>query len=255
MTAISTSAVTAESVSVPGAGHRIWTVSRLHFANRFTMLTLPWMVIGFVFLVNMVIWISIFAATGERLTGTEWSGSTAYIFIYFAVAAVQAMSLTFRFALGMSATRRDYYLGTVAAFAIQGLLFTAVCTLLSYVEDWTNGYGMNAHMFSNIYFGTGPLWQRLFATFGAFMVCFALGALAGSVFVRWRANGLYALGAIVVLLGAGFVAVATLTGSWPAVGQWFLQVRAIGVVAWLLIPATVSAVIGFYVLRKAPARA
>jgi hypothetical protein len=255
MTAISTPAALAETAAVPGAAHRLWTVTKLHFTNRFSMIALPWMIIGFVWLVNMVIWISIFFSTGEQLTGTEWSGSTMYIYVYFGIAAVQAMNLTFRFAVGMSATRRDYYLGTFAAFALQGLLFTAVCTLLSYVEDWTGGYGMNAHMFSNVYFGAGPLWQRLFVTFAAFMVCFTLGALAGSVFVRWRANGLYALGAVVVLLIVGFVAATTLTASWPAVADWFLQVRAVGFVAWMLIPAVLSAVIGFFVLRKAPARA
>ncbi|QDZ16509.1 hypothetical protein [Humibacter ginsenosidimutans] len=255
MTAVSTTAALADSAPIPGAGHRIWTITRLHFANRFSMMALPWMILGFVWLVNMVIWISIFAATHEQLEGTEWSGATMYIFVYFAIAAVQAMNLTFRFAVGMSATRRDYYLGTVLAFVLQGLFFAVACTLLSYVEDWTHGYGMSAHMFSNVYFGTGPVWERLFATFAAFMVCFTLGALAGSVYVRWRANGLYTLGAIVVLILAGLIAAATLTSSWPAVGQWFLQVRAVGVVAWLLIPAAVSLVLGYFVLRKAPSRA
>jgi hypothetical protein len=254
MTAISTPATLTEAGTVPSTARRIWNVTRLHFANRFSMIALPWIIIGFVFLVSMVIWISIFAATREQLTGTQWSGATTYIFVYFGIAAVQAMNLTFRFAMGMSATRRDYYLGTVLAFVLQGLLFTAVCTLLSYVEDWTNGYGMNAHMFSNVYMGSGPLWERVFTTFAGFLFCFGLGALAGSVYVRWRANGLYTLGAIVVLLGVGFVAVATLTGSWPAVGAWFLQVRAVGVVAWLLIPMVVSVVVGFFVLRKAPSR-
>jgi hypothetical protein len=255
MTAISASGAVADTSAVPGSWQRIWNVVRLQFANRFSMIALPWIIIGLVFLVNLVIWISIFVSTHEQLEDTKWSGSTFYIFVYFGIAAVQAMNLTFRFALGMSATRRDYYLGTVVAFALQGLLFTAVCTLLSYVEDWTNGFGMSAHMFSNTYFGSGPLWERLFSSFGAFMVFFALGALAGSVFVRWRANGLYALGGIVALGAAASVAAATLSGSWPAIGQWFLEMRAVGVVAWLLIPAAISAVIGFFVLRKAPARA
>ncbi|GAB3612346.1 hypothetical protein [Humibacter ginsengisoli] len=255
MTAISSPASLADAVAVPSKGQRVWNVTRLHFANTFSMIALPWLIIAFVWLVNMVIWVSIYASTHEQLTGTQWSGATMYIFVYFGIAAVQAMNLTFRFAMGMSATRRDYYLGTWLAFALQGLLFTAVCTLVSYIENWTNGYGMNAHMFSNVYMGSGPLWERVFTTFGAFMFCFALGALAGSVYVRWRANGLYALGAIVALLVVGFVAITTLTASWPAVGGWFVQVRAVGVVAWLLIPMAVSGLIGFFVLRKAPSRA
>jgi hypothetical protein len=255
MTAISATTAMADELAVPGTAKRIWNIVRLQYANRFSMLALPWIIIGFVFLVNMIIWISIYASTHEQLTGTQWSGATAYIYVYIGIAAVQAMNLTFRFALGLSATRRDYYLGTSLAFIIQAALFTIVLTVLSYVEDWTHGYGINAHMFSNVYFGTGPLWERLFSTFGAFLFCFFLGAIAGSVFVRWQANGLYALGAIVALIIAAAVATATLTGSWPAVGMWFLDVRAIGVVAWLLIPTAVAAVVGFFVLRRATARA
>ncbi len=247
-------AVSPDRSGTPDAGRRVWNIVRLQFANRFTMLVLPWIIVGFIFLVNLAIWISIYASTREPLDDTQWSGATAYLYVYFGVAAVQAMNLTFRFALGMTATRRDYYLGTVLAFAIQGALLTLVCTVLSYAEDWTHGYGMNAHMFSNVYVGAGPLWQRLFASFGLFLFCFALGALAGSVFVRWRANGLYVLGALVVLIVAAFVVTATLTGSWEAVGRSFLQLGAVGVIAWALVPASIAGVVGYLVLRRAPSR-
>jgi hypothetical protein len=254
MTAVTAADSLTDRRSIPGTGARIWNVVRVHYANRFTMFALPWIVFGFIFVVNLVIWISIFASTHEQLTGTQWSGATFYIYVYFAVAAVQAMNLTFRFALGLSVTRRDYYLGTVLAFLIQGAILTLLCTILSYIEDWTNGYGMGAHMFSNMYFGTGSLGVRLFSCFGAFLFCFALGALSGSVFVRWRANGLYALGAIVAVLAVAFIAITTLTDSWPSVGAWFLQVRAVGVIAWFLIPTVIAGVAGFFVLRKAAAR-
>ncbi|GAB3608636.1 hypothetical protein GCM10027414_07610 [Humibacter ginsengiterrae] len=255
MTVISSPAALVDGAAVPSAGRRVWNVTRLHFANRFSMIALPWMVLGFIYLVNIVIWISIFSATGKPLEGTQWSGSTFYFYVYFGVVAVQAMNLTFRFAMGLSATRRDYFLGTLLAFVILGAMITIVCTVLSYVEEWTHGFGMNGHMFSNVYFGSGPLWQRLFTCFGAFLFCFALGSIAGSVFVRWRVNGLYLLGAIVAVLSVAFVATATLAGSWPAVGQWFLQMRTVGVVAWSLIPTVIAGVAGYFVLRKAPSRA
>lgn len=254
MTAITTTSALAQTPVRAGTARRIWNVVRLQFANRFGMLVLPWLIFGFIWLVNMVIWIAIFASTHEQLTGTQYSGATFYIYVYFAILAVQAMNLTFRFALGLSATRRDYYLGTVLAFVLQGLLLTAICTVLSYIEDWTNGYGMGAHMFSNVYFGSGPLWQRLFACFGAFLFCFTLGALSGSVFVRWRANGLYTLGAFVVVIAVAFIATVTLTNSWSGVWAWFAQVGPVGFVGWLMIPAAIAGVLGFFVLRKAAAR-
>jgi hypothetical protein len=242
------------SRAVPGAWSRVWNIVRLHYTNRFNMVALPWLILLFVFVVNLVIWWSIFVSTHEPLDGTQWSGGTAYILIYISIASVQAMNLTFRFALGLGATRRDYFLGTAIAFLLLGAAFTVVFTLMSYVEQWTDGYGMNAHLFSSVYFGQGPLWQRLFSVFGACIFCFFCGALAGAVFVRWRANGLFAAGALLGALIAAFCVIATLTQSWSTIGEWLLQVKVVGVVAWLMIPSAAAAVAGYFILRKAPSR-
>ena len=251
-----TTALLEASTTAPGAFARIWNVVRLHYTNRWTILGVPWMIIGFVFLVNLAIWIIIRSASGGQtsLDGTQWSGSTAYIFIYSIVVAVQAMNQTFSFALGYSATRRDYYLGSVLAFGVQSALFTIAFVLLSYIEEWTGGWGLGGHFFANAYFGTGPIWQRMFTVFGAFLFCFFIGSISGAVFVRWKLNGMLVLMGIVAVLGVGGFAVAALTNAWSAIGAWFVASGATGVVAWLLIPSALAAIIGFFVLRRATPR-
>ena len=243
-----------DTTGTPGAFTRAWNVVRLHYTNRRTMVGVPLMVMGFIFLINLAIWIIIRSASGEPLTGTEWSGSTAYIFIYFIVVAVQSMNQTFSFALGYSVTRRDYYLGSVLAFGVQSALLSIAFVLLSYIEQWTNGWGLGGHFFSNVYFGTGALLPRLFTVFGAFLFCFFIGSTAGSVFVRWKMNGMLVLIGIVVVIVVGGFAIVVLTNAWAALGSWFVTTGPTGVVAWLLIPAAIAAVIGFFVLRRATPR-
>ncbi|WP_308465577.1 hypothetical protein [Rathayibacter soli] len=238
---------------VAGAPRRIWNVVRLQFANRWNMLAIPWLIIAFVFLVNYAIWAIITAASnGEAsLDGTQYSGSTLWLFAYLMIAAIQAMTLTFPFALGFSVTRRDYYLGTTLAFVVQSAAFTATYVILSYIEDWTNGWGLGGHMFSAIYFGQGPLAQRIFTVFATFLICFAIGLFAATVFVRWKSNGLILAGAcltIVLLAGAALI---TFTQSWLSVWAWFGDVGSTGVVAWILVPAALLGVAGFYILRRA----
>jgi hypothetical protein len=254
MTAIATPLASARSTA--GATRRIWNVVRLQYANRFNMVVLPWMILAFVFVINLAIWIIITNASDGKasLGGTQYSGSTFYIFIYLGVAAVQAVNLTFPFALGYSVTRKDYYLGTVLAFVLQSALFTVAYVLLSYIEEWTNGWGVGGHMFSGIYFGQGALWQRLFTVFAAFLVCFFIGVVCAAVYVRWKANGLYVLGAAFAVVLVGALALITFTKSWVAVGTWFAATGATGLVAWLLIPTALAAILGYLILRRATPR-
>jgi hypothetical protein len=238
------------------ARHRIWNVVRLHYANRWNSLALPWLVIGIVFAINIAIWLIILISSNGHasLADTKWAGSTFYIFVYMAILAILAMNLTFQFALGFSVTRRDYYLGTALMFLVQAVGFTLFYLLLSYVEEWTGGWWVGGHMFNSHYFGSGPFLQRAYTILAAFLVCFFIGGLFGAVFVRWRVTGLMTVGlAIAVLVVAG-IAVVTLSHNWPAVWSWFAHAGTTGFVSVLLIPAAISAVAGYFVLRRATPR-
>jgi len=235
---------------------RIWRVVRLHYVNWPTSILLPWGILILIFLVNLTIWYLIAYATGDSsgMEGTQYTGSIFYLLVYQAVFAIQLMNATFAYGMGMSSTRRDYYLGTALTFGIHAAMFAVGVVLLSYLEQWTGGWGVGGHMFQTIYFGTGPLWQRLFTFFFAVLGVLFVGAIFGAVFVRWRALGLYALGAawVVALLAA--IAGFTFTDSWPAVGRWFLANGTLGVVSWSIVLTAACAVIGFLALRRAVPR-
>jgi hypothetical protein len=237
--------------------NRIVAVTRLHFVNVWTILIVPAIILALVLLVNIAVWWIILSAIDSpesqdnARAGFSYSGVVFYVFVYMMVVAVQAFNLTFPFALGYGVTRRDFYLGSALAFVLLSLMWAVALTVLSFIEQATNGWGLGGAMFSAIYFGDGAWWQRLFLFFAAFLFFFFVGAGVATLYVRWKANGLLAF---FVLLAVGIVAALALiirTDSWPAVGDWFVTNGTYGVATWALLPAALAALAGYFVLRRA----
>ncbi|MFU8945706.1 hypothetical protein ACLRGF_03140 [Mycetocola zhadangensis] len=262
MTTATTPSTTAQPVRSdaqagnPHPMNRIWNAARLNLVNRWTVYWIPLMILGFIWLVNLAIWwiISANVSGGDRqdaMDGTQWSGASFYIFVYMLVIAVQSMNMTFAYALGLSLTRREFYLGSSLAFVLLAFSYGVILTTLSYLEEWTNGWGLGGHMFTSVYFGSGPVWQRLFI-FGAAMLLFAfIGAVSGAIFMRWRTNGLLIAAALSTVLIVGAIALITMTQSWGLVGEWFVTSGPQGVIAWTLIPTALAALAGYFILSRA----
>jgi hypothetical protein len=52
----------------------------------------------------------------------------------------------------------------------------------------------------------------------------------------------------------GTVALITYTQGWGAVGEFFVNTKALGVSAWLLVPTALAGIAGFFILRRATPR-
>ena len=246
-------------VAAPAPGQRIWRVVRLNLVNKWTVIWIPVMIMGFIWLVNWLIWWIIWAATApadraDAMDGTQWSGGGFYIFVYMLVVAIQVISATFPFALGYSVTRRDFALGSGLTFLLLAAGYALGFSLLSAVEEWTNGWGLGGHLFTSVYFGGANVGERLFIVFGAMLFFFAVGAFSAALFMRWRMNGILIVGAVLALVLVGAIALITFTESWPAVGEWFAASGPIGVTAWLLVPTALAAVAAYLALARATPR-
>lgn len=256
MTTTATTTSTATARNSGGELQRILNVTRLHLTNKFPMMVLPLLILGFIFLVNLAIWWIIFSAVGQEdaadaTQGMQFSGASTFIFVYMLVVAVQAVNLTFPFALGYSVTRRDFYLGSSVMFVLLSVYYAAIMTVMATTERATSGWGFGGAMFDVIYFSAeNPLLQFLLF-FLVFLFFFFVGAATAAVYVRWRANGMYIFWAVLTLLVVGLVALTTLTESWPLVGEWFVANGAMGVALWSLLPTALAALTGFVLLRKA----
>lgn len=247
---------TTQTTRTGGELRRVLNVTRLHLTNKFPMMVLPLLILGFIFLMNLMIWWLIFSAVGpddaaDASQGMQFSGASTFIFVYMMVVAVQAVNLTFPFALGYSVTRRDFYLGTSVMFVLLSVYYAAIMTIMATIERATAGWGFGGAMFDVIYFNAdNPLLQFLLFLL-LFLFFFFVGAATSSVYVRWRANGMYVFFAALTVLLVGLVALATFTESWPQVGAWFASNGALGVALWSLVPTTLAALTGFRLLRRA----
>lgn len=238
---------------------RILNIVRLHVANPTTIVITPLLILAGIFAVNWVVWwlITTNIAPADRMDaqdGFSYSGASLFIFVYMMVVAVQAMSVTFPFALGYGATRRDFYLGSALTFVGLGAFYTVVYTVLAAIEGATGGWGVGGAMFTAMYFGDGAWWERSFAVFAAFLFFLFVGASAATIWVRWKANGMYAyfIGLAFLLVGAG--ALITWTQSWGRVGEFFATLGFTGSYAASLVLTAIAGVAGFLVLRRATPR-
>jgi hypothetical protein len=236
----------------PDAAARVWRIVRLHYANRSNSIVVPLGVAACIFAVYLVVQGIIVYSIGHNApTGQSYSTGLVYFLPYQVVFAVQAMNLTFSYALGLSSTRRDFSLGTWLMFLIQSAGFAVIFTALSYLEQWTNGWGIHAAIFQTVIYGSGDVGQRLLTFFAGVLIFQCIGSVFGAAFVRWRMYGMYLLSAAFLVVLLGTVALITFTDSWAAVGRWFVSVGPAGFSAWLLVPAAVFAVIGHLALRRA----
>ncbi|MFB2555204.1 hypothetical protein [Herbiconiux liangxiaofengii] len=257
MTAVDTPTTRPAGPGAAGRG-RIVPVARLHVVNRLQVFIIPAAILLFILFVNLVIWWLILRAVtdpadrADTLEGLQYSGASFYVFVYAIVLGAQAVAFAFPYALGMSVTRRDFWLGSALAFVGLSALYSAFITVLAMIEQATDGWGLGGRMFTVLYFGgeDAPWFQRFLVFFAVFLFCFFVGAAVATIYQRWRVNGMlvFFAGLTLVLLGA--VALVTLTDSWPLVGTWLADTGAVGIAAWSLVPTLVAAVVGFLVLRR-----
>ena len=213
MTTISTHGIAAAERPRHGRTtlQRVMNVVKLQLANPWTAIVTPWMILGYIFAANLAIWIIIAATTSgqdaaDARKGLSYSGASFYIFVSMMVLAIQMFSITFRFALGLGVTRRDYWLGSALTFVIIAAMFAIGITLLGVIERVTGGWWVGGRMFSAVYFGD-EWWERLLVFFFGLLFFLFIGSLFAAVWVRWKATGM-----IVLFGGLGLLIIAAIAG-------------------------------------------
>jgi hypothetical protein len=237
---------------------RILNIVRLHLGNPYTTIVLPWIILGVILAINLAIWLLIAIATHGKdalnaQVGFSYSGSSFYIAVYMMIVAVQAVSITFPFALSYGATRRDYWLGTSLTFVLLSAMYAIGFTILGVIERATNGWGLGGRMFTPIYFGE-TWWERLLICFFGLLFFFFVGSSLAAVWVRWKVTGMVVFFTVLAVLLLGGITALTLTASWIGFGAALAAAGPLGIASWLLVPAAIGAVVGYFILRRATTR-
>ena len=249
--------MTATAIDAPGAANaaprRILDVVMLHSTNPWTTLILPWLITFAIFGLNFSIWTLVSRAAGPDLETDAFAnnGGVTWILVYMMVVAIQAMSASFRFDLGMSVTRRDYYLGSALYFAMLSAIYAAGFTALGWIERLTDGWGLGGYFFAPFGSAAEPLWLHAYAFFVLLLMFFFIGAASAGVWMRWKVSGLLTelLGIAVILVGLAWW--ITEASAWGSVGSFFTDNSPFVILSWTL-PVTVGAgLAGFALLRRA----
>lgn len=235
---------------------RVSAVIRLLFVNPRVVIVTPLIVLAGIFLINVVIWVLIDAVAAspddraDAARGFGYSGSAFFLFVYMAVVAIQAMNGSFRFALGFGATRRDYYLGTVAGFGVLSVGWAVLLSALGVVEQATGGWGLGGRMFTPVYFGT-TVGGRFVVELCLLLFSFFAGSAFGSMFVRWQSTGLLVLSGVLLVALIATAGLIQVLGAWAQVFAWIGDNAPVGLALWSLVVTAAFAALGFLVLRRA----
>ncbi len=239
--------------------HRVWNAVRLHTANPWPTLITPWLVFAAVFAANLALWYVITVAVGgmQNLgdSTVDLSGSATWVFFFLLVMAIQSMSLTFRFALGIGMTRRDYYLGTVSYLIFLASTYAAGIALLSEIEHLTHGWGLGLRFFRPWFLADISTWQLWYLSTVMGLLLAMLGVAIGAVWVRWRATGVYLFIGALALLIIVAAWLMTVTQAWGSLGDYLGNHTPTIVATWMLPIAASCGAGGYLVLRRATPRA
>ncbi|HEY5858607.1 MAG TPA: ABC transporter permease [Aldersonia sp.] len=220
----------------PRSTHRLLQVARLHSTAYPVLIAWP---VGIV-AVSFAIAYTIFFLVGETGNDTNFTGGLSALYCFAMVFYIQAMTLTFPFALGLNVTRREYFTATTLVALVQSAVFGSVLYLLALVERATDGWGVRMRMFDiPAYFTDDSMLQWSLFVFTLLFIA-GIGMFVGAVYQRWRTVGLMILGLATLLALGGGAILITWQRWWPAIGSWFVDTPR--VVTLVLLPAALAAV-------------
>ncbi|MHA7176675.1 hypothetical protein ACX80D_08470 [Arthrobacter sp. Sr24] len=218
----------------------------MQLINKWTFLGIPAVIIAGSFLLSLAIFALI-----PNTVETKYSGAGQAVMWYFFGLGIQSLTLSFPFSQGLSVSRRSYFLGTVGLFTVLAAAIAALYVILGWVEQATNGWGLQGRMFALEWVADRHWFIQWFFYYILMMFLFLLGLWAATVYKRWQATGLLILCLSLAVLLIGAAALITLQGWWPAVGAWMMRLTPLSLGALALVFVVMLGSAGYATLRRA----
>jgi hypothetical protein len=188
---------------------------------------------------------------GDGVTNTGGLVSLCGVAIGMATVSVTQI---FPYALGMSVTRREFYLAWSLLAVVQSVVYALVLCLLRAVEQATGYWGMGMRFFGLPFMDDANPVLLLLGYAVPMLVVTHLGILLGTLYLRWGTTGVLAsLTLAFTALGLA-AALITWTRQWHAIGRWLLDQSPTALLAgWPVLVAAAFAVGGYTLIRRATA--
>ena len=219
-------------------------VARYHLVDRLTYVALPWGIMAFSFLVNLVI------ATVLPSPQGDYTGGLVTIYVFLFVCGALSMTRALPFGLMLGVSRRRYYLGTALLIVALGVLYGLGLTVLQAVERATGGWGTGLHFFRVPWIMDGPWYQTWLTSFVLLVLFFWYGMWYGLVFRRWNVVGLVAFIAAQIVVALAAIVIVSAMHNWAAVGQFFTTLTAPALTGVLAALAVALGLGGYTTIRR-----
>lgn len=228
--------------------NRVLSAARLHMINPLVIVGVPWLVVTVSFAINLAVWSTIGLAEEAP---DSFTGGVLALYFTVLVVYVQAVTQLLPFAMGVSLSRRTFYLGTAVVAVAQALLYGLALAVLTRIETATGGWGAGLE-----FWAPGALRVDNFAVqalaSGAPMLAFMfVGIAIGVTQKRWGPTGVWGvLIGLVAFLGALVILISWLEG-WGPIGRWFADQSPMTLTIGLpIVLAAVLAVVAYGGLRR-----
>ncbi len=230
--------------------NRIRQVARLQIPAWPHILGWTWSMMAVAFGINLLS----FMANYDPGDGVTTTGGVASLYgIAIGMAAVSVTQI-FPYALGMSVTRREFYLAWSLLAVVQSVVYALVLCLLRAVEQAAGYWGTGMRYFSLPFMDDANPVLLLLGYAVPMLVVTHLGILLGTLYLRWGTTGVLASLTLTVTALGLTAALITWTRQWHAIGHWLLDQPPTALLAgWPVLLAAAFAVGGYTLLRRATA--
>jgi len=217
---------------------------KMHLRDKLGFLYLPWIILLASFFINLIIGGLIQEEKGF------YSGGMMSIFIYMLVMGIVVVPQSISFALGLGVRRSDYFTGTASTLTMLSFIFSAVLTLLSWVEAATSGWGMKLGYFHLPYLFNGSHIQEFLVYFLTMLMLSFWGFIIACYHRRFGKAGTFTLFIVLFLLSSLFSFYMTYFGDWMAVFQWFADKTAMDLAIRTIPFSIIFAALSYLFLRR-----
>ncbi|AJT41321.1 hypothetical protein [Psychromicrobium lacuslunae] len=225
---------------------KVINVVRMQLTNKWTFLGIPAVILAGCFLLSL----AIFAIIPNSVE-FKFSGAGQGVIWYFFALGLQALTLTFPFSQGLSISRRAFYLGSMLLFGTVALVMALFYWVMGLIENATNGWGMNGHMFYLPWVSDGAWYATILFFFSIMMFLYLFGFWAATLYKRWQVNGVLVVTIGLAVIIVGLVALLTWQGWWLDFFGWFGAQSNLSIAGWLLALSVLLAGGSYLTLRRA----
>lgn len=197
--------------------NRVLAAARMQVVHPLATLGVPWLVVSVSFAINWAVW---WLADLQNVPDAGFTGGIAALYITVLVVFVQAVTQMLPFAMGVSLSRRTYWLGVSAVGTAMALAYGVVIAILQAIGDATNGWGVGLDFWVPIGLQADNFLLQIPVSGAPMLACIFAGIGIGVTAKRWGPTGLWALALAGLLLVGGLVTLATGLHAWSGIASW-----------------------------------